>query len=91
MSGPIRGASMGSCTTLETILAAATSLLGFGFCLSYSVKNSSPIDRFVETPTRVLNQSSAIFQIVFFLILVCVFDSQARISPHGEVNLVAHG
>jgi hypothetical protein len=28
-----------------------------------------------ETPTRVLNQSSAIFQIVFFLVLVCVFDS----------------
>jgi hypothetical protein len=34
--------------TLETILAAATSLLGFGFCLSYSVKNSLPIDRFVR-------------------------------------------
>jgi hypothetical protein len=48
MSGPIRGASKGSCTTLETILAAVTSLLGFGFCLSYSVKNSSPIDRFVR-------------------------------------------
>jgi hypothetical protein len=48
MSGPIHGASKGSCTTLETILAAATSLLGFGFCLSYSVKNSSPIDRFVR-------------------------------------------
>jgi len=48
VSGPIRGASKGSCTTLETLLAAATSLLGFGFCLSYSVKNSSPIDRFVR-------------------------------------------
>jgi hypothetical protein len=34
--------------TLETLLAAATSLLGFGFCLSYYVKNSSPIDRFVR-------------------------------------------
>jgi hypothetical protein len=34
--------------TLETLLAAATSLLGFGFCLSYSVKNSSSIDRFVR-------------------------------------------
>jgi hypothetical protein len=43
-----------------------------------------------ETPTRVLNQSSIIFQIVFFLVLVCVFDSQARISPRGEVNRVAH-
>jgi hypothetical protein len=40
-----------------------------------------------ETPTRVLNQSSAIIQIVFFLVLVCVFDSQARKSPRGEVNL----
>jgi hypothetical protein len=44
-----------------------------------------------ETPTRELNQSSAIFQIVFFLILVCVFDSQARKSPRGEVNRAAHG
>jgi hypothetical protein len=44
-----------------------------------------------ETPTRVLNQSSAIIQIVFFLVLVCVFDSQARKSPHGEVNRAAHG
>jgi hypothetical protein len=44
-----------------------------------------------ETPIRVLNQSSAIFQIVFFLVLVCVFDSQARISPCGEVNHATHG
>jgi hypothetical protein len=44
-----------------------------------------------EAPTRVLNQSSAIFQIVFFLVLVCVFDSQARISPRGEVNHAVHG
>jgi hypothetical protein len=28
---------------------------------------------------------------VFFLVLVCVFDSQARISPRGEVNRAAHG
>jgi hypothetical protein len=46
--GPIRGASKGYCTTLETLLAAATFLLVFGFSLSYSVKNSSPIDRFVR-------------------------------------------
>jgi hypothetical protein len=39
----------------------------------------------------VLNQSSAIFQIVFFLVLVCVFDSQARISPCGEVSRATHG
>jgi cbb3-type cytochrome oxidase subunit 3 len=39
----------------------------------------------------VLNQSSTIFQIVFFLVLVCVFDSQARISPRGEVNRAAYG
>jgi hypothetical protein len=44
-----------------------------------------------ETPTRVLNQSSAIIQIVFLLVLVCVFDSQARKSPRGEVNRAAHG
>jgi hypothetical protein len=50
------------------------------------------VDRSVcETPTRVLNQSFAIFQIVFFLVLVFVFDSQARKSPRGEVNRAAHG
>jgi hypothetical protein len=44
-----------------------------------------------ETPTRELNHPSAIFQIVFFLVLACVFDSQARISFRGEVNRAAHG
>jgi hypothetical protein len=44
-----------------------------------------------ETPTRVLNQSSTIFQMVFFLVLVCVFDSQARKSPRGEVNRATYG
>jgi hypothetical protein len=28
---------------------------------------------------------------VFFLVLACVFDSQARISLRGEVNRAAHG
>ena len=91
MLEPIRGTSRGSCTTLETLFAAATSLLGFGFCLDYSVKNSFAAVPVCETPTRVLNHSSAIFQIVFFLVLACVFDSQARISFRGEVNRVAHG
>jgi hypothetical protein len=77
--------------TLETILAAATSLLGFGFCLSYSVKNSSPIDRFVRPQLECLINHLQFFQIVFFLVLVYVFDSQARISPRGEVNRAAHG
>ena len=77
--------------TLGNLLAAATPLLGFGFCLDYSVKNSFAAVSVCETPTRVLNHSSAIFQIVFFLILACVFDSQARISLRGEVNLAAHG
>jgi hypothetical protein len=56
VSGPIRGASKGSCMTLETILAAATPLLGFGFgfCLSYFVKNSSPIDRFMRPQLKCL-------------------------------------
>jgi hypothetical protein len=40
--------------TLETLLAAATSFLGFGFCLCYSVKNSSPIDRFVRPQLKCL-------------------------------------
>ena len=69
MLEPIRGASKGSCTTLGSLLAAATPLLGFGFCLDYSVKNSFTVVSVCETPTRVLNHSSAIIQIVFFLIL----------------------
>jgi hypothetical protein len=44
-----------------------------------------------ETPTRVLNLYSAIFQIVFFLVLACVFDSQAKISLRGKVNRSVHG
>jgi hypothetical protein len=44
-----------------------------------------------KTPTRELNHPSAIFQIVFFLVLACVFNLQARISLHGEVNRAAHG
>jgi hypothetical protein len=43
-----------------------------------------------ETPTCELIHSSAIFYIVFFLVLACVFDSQARISLRGEVNRAAH-
>ena len=77
--------------TLETLLAATTSLLGFEFCLDYFVTNSFAAVSVCETPTRVLNHSSAIFQIVFFHVLACVFDSQARISLRGEVNRAVHG
>jgi hypothetical protein len=89
--GPFGVRPRGSCMTLETLLAAATSLLGFGVLLELFCQEQF-VDRLVcETPTRVFNQSSAIFQIVFFLVLICVFDSQARISPRGEVNRAAHG
>ena len=77
--------------TLETLLAAATSLLGVGFCLDYSIKNSFAAVSVCEIPTRVLNHLTAIFQIVFFLVLACVFDSQARISLRGVVNHTTHG
>ena len=66
-------------------------LLGFGFCLDYSVKNSFAAVSVCETPTRVLNHSYAIFKIVFFIVIACIFDSQVRISLHGEVNRAAHG
>jgi len=85
------GTSRGSCTTLWSLLAATTPLLGFGFCLDYSVKNSFTAVPVCETPTCEINHSSAIFQIVFFLFLACVFDSQARISLRSEVNHAAHG
>jgi hypothetical protein len=42
-----RDASLGSATTLDPIYSVAAIILR-GFCLSYSVKNSSPIDRFVR-------------------------------------------
>jgi hypothetical protein len=71
VSGPIRGASKGSCMTLETLLAAATSFLGFGFCLSYSVKNSSPIDRFVRPQLECLINHLQFFRLcssLFFFV-----------------------
>jgi hypothetical protein len=43
----IRDASSGSATTLDPIYLVAAIILR-GFCLSYSVKNSSSIDRFVR-------------------------------------------
>jgi hypothetical protein len=44
---PIRGAPRGSCITLESLLVAATFLLG-RVLLKSSIKNSSPLDRFVR-------------------------------------------
>ena len=55
--------------TLEIILAAATSLLGFGFCLSYSVKNSSPIDRFVRPQLEYLFNHLQFSRLCSFLFL----------------------
>ena len=72
VSGPIRGASRGFCTTLETLLATATPFLGFGFCLSYSAKNNLPLDRFVRPQLECLiihlqffRLSSSLFLLVF--------------------------
>ena len=45
--------------TLVSLLAAATSLLGFVFCLDYYVKNSFAAVSVCETPTREINHSSA--------------------------------
>ena len=53
------GASWGSCMTLGSLLAAAIHLLGFGFCLDYSVKNSFTAVSVCETPTREINHSYA--------------------------------
>jgi hypothetical protein len=55
--------------TLETLLAAATSLLGFGFCLSYSVKNSSPRDRFVRPQLKCLINHLQFFRLCSSLFL----------------------
>ena len=73
--GPIRGTSRGFCTTLETLLAAAIPLLGFGFCLDYSVKNSFAAVSVCETPTREINHSSA-----ESLQLSCVLSSSCLCS-----------
>ena len=45
--------------TLGSLLAATIHLLGFGFCLDYSVKNSFTAVSVCETPTREINHSSA--------------------------------
>ena len=70
MLEPIRGASRGSCATLETLLAAATSLLWFGFCLDYSIKNSFAAVSVCETPTRVLIIHPQFSRLCSFLFLL---------------------
>jgi hypothetical protein len=46
-----------------------------------------------KTPTRELNHPFAIFHIVFFLVLACVFDSQARIrrGQSSSAQLITRG
>jgi hypothetical protein len=61
-----------------------------GFLLKLDLSRTVRRRSVCETPTRELNHPSAIFQIGFFLVLACVFDSQARISLHGEVNRAAN-
>jgi hypothetical protein len=55
--------------TLETLLAATTSFLGFEFCLSYSVKNSSLIDRFVRPQLECLINHLQFFRLCSSLFL----------------------
>jgi hypothetical protein len=62
-----------------------------GFLLKLNLSRTIRRRSVCETPTRELNHPSTIFQIVFFLVLDCVFDLQARISLRDEVNQVAHG
>ena len=76
--------------TITKIQGVRFSLEPYSFHLSYSVKNSLPLDRFVRPQLECLINSSAIFQIMFFFVLSCVFDSQARISLCGEIRAV-HG
>jgi hypothetical protein len=75
--------------TLVSLLAATTPLLGFEFCLDYSVNNSFATVSVCETPTREINHTSAIW-LRSFLFFLMFFDSQARISLHGEVTQPAH-
>jgi hypothetical protein len=76
--------------TLDPIYSVAAVILR-GVLLKLFCQEQFADRSVCETPTRVLNQSYAICQIVFFLVLVCVFDSQARKSPRGEVNRAVHG
>jgi hypothetical protein len=64
----------GYCLTLEALLVAATCLLG-RVLLKFIFQEQFAVRSVCETPTRELNHPSAIFQIVFFLVLACVFDS----------------
>ena len=78
--GPIRGTSRGFCTTLETLLAAAIPLLGFGFCLDYSVKNSFAAVSVCETPTLrlIFHLQSHFNWAAFFQVLACVLRCSCR-------------
>ena len=73
--------------TLESSYTAATSPLGFGFCLDYSVKNNFAVHRFVRPQLHEFNHSSAIW-LRSFLFLLVFFIAQAGISLLGEVNLI---
>jgi hypothetical protein len=60
--------------TLDSLYSVAAGILR-GVLLKLFCQEQFTDRPVCETLTRVLNQSSAIFQIVFFLVLVCVFDS----------------
>ena len=76
--------------TLGSLLAATTPLLGFEFCLDYSVNNSFATVSVCETPTREINHTSAIV-LHSSLFLLIFFDLQARISLLGEVDRASAG
>jgi hypothetical protein len=54
--------------TLDPIYSVAGVIL-WGFCLSYSVKNSSPIDRFVRPQLECLINHLQLSRLCFFLFL----------------------
>jgi hypothetical protein len=64
-----------------------------GFCLSLDLSRTVVVDRFVRPQLVSLIIHPQYFRLcyfLFFIVLACVFDSQAGISPHGEVNRAAH-
>ena len=67
----------------DFIIAAATSLLGFEFCLSYSVKNNSLLDRFVRPQLECL-----IIHLQFFRLCSSLFLLVSSIRRQGLAFVV---
>jgi hypothetical protein len=81
------GLIQGTCTPIKNLYAVDSPKLGFGFFLDSIYHRTVTIHRFVRHQLRELNHSLAIL-LCSSLFLLVFFNSQARISLCGDVNLL---